>query len=31
VLMINAFEGQKGLEPYLDKISLDDLFSKRLM
>jgi hypothetical protein len=31
VLMINAFEEQRGLEPYLDKISLADLYSKPLM
>ncbi|MBX2964943.1 MAG: hypothetical protein KF845_02270 [Cyclobacteriaceae bacterium] len=31
VLMINAFEGQRGLEPYLDKISLADLYSRPLM
>ncbi len=31
VLMINAFESTRGLEPYLDKISLADLYSRPII
>lgn len=31
VLMINAFESTRGLEPYLDNISLADLYSRPIM
>ncbi|MBX2961274.1 MAG: hypothetical protein KF687_02105 [Cyclobacteriaceae bacterium] len=31
VLLINAFESTRGLEPYLDKISLADLYSRPIM
>lgn len=31
VLMINAFESTRGLEPYLDNISLADLYSRPII
>mgnify|MGYP001157891809 CR=1 FL=1 len=31
VLMINAFESTRGLEPYLDTISLADLYSRPII
>ena len=31
VLMINAFESTRGLEPYLERISLSDLYSRPIM